>query len=523
MRHFFFMIGLVPTVASAATVDVCGTCDITTIGQGIAEAGSGGTVLVHAGSYQESVIITNDVRIRSIGGSGATHWEGDGQSVVTITDGANVQVIGFTLAPNSGGSLTEIVGVSLPDAARAVLVDVATVELDDIVVSRFNSTLDGVALYAVASTVTVTSSRFESIETSGEAPGVYSMWSTIDIDYSLFTDLGGSAIYGRESNINVRGSVFTGNGQILRGDGGSIHLAGGYLVVADSRFSDGRADNGGDIWLAPNTLSELAYNSYIGGEAESGGSVFVEQSLLTIQGGRWESNQSEEEGGAVTQVGRGDATVTDAVFVSNSSGDGGAWYMDSDGSSRPALSVYGTLWLNNTATTGGGIGSSHTEVLTVSDSIFVGNQAADGGATRVDVHTSILIENSLFCSNKATRHGGAFYLDSTDEVGTVRGSVFALNTANANGGAFWITDTAFDGDQNTFVDNFSLAEGHAVYSEGIDFTLRRSIVSWTRTLNTEQIYGEGFSTVISEQNLWWPSLDDGYGGDIRPPGSASGD
>jgi hypothetical protein len=62
------MIGLVPTVASAATVDVCGTCDITTIGQGIAEAGSGGTVLVHAGSYQESVIITNDVRIRSIGG-----------------------------------------------------------------------------------------------------------------------------------------------------------------------------------------------------------------------------------------------------------------------------------------------------------------------------------------------------------------------------------------------------------------------------------------------------------------------
>jgi predicted outer membrane repeat protein len=251
-----------------------------------------------------------------------------------------------------------------------------------------------------------------------------------------------------------------------------------------------------------------------------GGAIY-DQGSLSLTGDTFSNNNASEEGGAVYNIGSGNAitlTVTNSKFNTNTAGsNGGA--IATDGTSGNNVSLSGVAFTSNTAGTSGGavyaLGSSGrslqvtnqsqfinnkttnttgilgsggaiytTDSLTVTQDTFDGNQASalNGGAIEYDASgtSSMTLTNDTFANNVA-ESGGAVGSNASNKAGkiteTIVGCLFNNNQATISpppgvsnyGGGFYVTATtsgsaslAVNITNSTFYKNNSSAHGGGI-------------------------------------------------------------
>ena len=157
---------------------------------------------------------------------------------------------------------------------------------------------------------------------------------------------------------------------------------------------------------------------------------------LTMQHGRDTNNTCHGTtncGGAIYIGDNPVVTVMASLLQNNGVGDSG---FDGEGgaiSSSGSLTVRDSMFISNTAGTGGAIWvSSHSP--TISGSTFYDNRASSGGALLIGFNIGGLIVNSTFSGNSATNSGGAIYLPTVTAPVEIRYSTLVNNSA-ASGGA----------------------------------------------------------------------------------------
>ena len=165
-----------------------------------------------------------------------------------------------------------------------------------------------------------------------------------------------------------------------------------------------------------------------GGSSINYGGAIENEGTVTVHGGTFTNNVSDEYGGAIYNDGT--MTVTGARFVGNSSSDeyGGAIYNE--------------------------------DVLKVTDSTFLRNLSYEGGAIYND-DSSFVLTGSTFTGNYA-EYGGGLYLDYT---GQVSGNTFTGNNAEYYGGAIE-TEDAVTLSSNTLRQN-SAEYGGGLYTDDV--------------------------------------------------------
>ncbi len=519
------MLGLMPLAAKAATVEVCPGCTLSTIGEGVTAAGPAGTVLVHPGTYTESVTLSRDVVIRSLAGSADTVWNGLGTNVITVSENTDVSIIGFTLNPSSGVDPGEIGGFPLPDTARAISATSATVHIEDIHVANVFSRLPGIALSSTDSTITVSSSRFARLASIASGAGIRGRNSDVSVEYSQFnvvTGINGSAVHVDAGQLDVYDSEFGDNGVQNFGRGGSLFMTNGPLVVADSTFVNGSASEGGDVYVDATAAATLRYNGHTDAAADRGGSLFVQQTTATLEGGRWSGNQARDWGGAVGQFGSSAVTVQDAVFTTNTGGSGGAWQMEGEQSERGELTATASRWLSNTATTGGAIASQSAQSMELHNSVLAGNVAiggpAEGGGLYANDFGSLDSYSSLFCKNNAHSEGAGIAAFGDDSPITLRGSVFVenelLGSSSTDAGAVKAESATLDFEHNTFASNSAWWKGPILAMDDSSASLQHNIYYQSTGPYIPAIYGFNTQQIESDFNLRWKSTFVMFAGDL---------
>ncbi|MBT3224071.1 MAG: hypothetical protein HN348_33805, partial [Proteobacteria bacterium] len=368
--------------ATAHGSTVCpSACNYTTIGDAVANATSGETIEVAAGTYVESqsrFVNTDNITI-----------EGDGSGTTQVS----LPVATPWLVINVGKHIT-ISGLELnQDLAQP---------------SR--------ALYFAAG----------------------SAGSLSDIKADGFAhSSSGSVIYvGAGAEVTVEDSSFSNNSN--DNSGGVIHCAAGSkLNVSATDFNDNEADiEGGAISVENGSVLTLSNNYFNQNGAPAGGAIYLEASSIELNGDRFENNTASE-GGAIFADGLHALSFLgvygDAEFSSNEATNrGGAIF-----GSNSAMDLSGGEFSENTALigtgSGGAIAAYNTNVIT-NYVEFSLNEAANGGAIHLDGGYSYIAYGELN-ENTASTAGGAVFL-TTGSL-TFTDNTATLNDAQIGGAVYW--------------------------------------------------------------------------------------
>ena len=315
---------------SAGTVTISpggsSSIDIPALTTALANAGSGGTVILNPGTYYiYGITVGNSTTIRANTANGHT-------AVDTIIDGMEE---GSSIFTTTSGS---------------------TIVLDNLTLKNGSASLggqfqDGGAIYNNGGTLTVTSSMFTGCSASlngswplasGQGGAIYNNGGTVTVISSTFTGCsatsGGAIDNGNSGNtVTVISSTFTNCSAVYNsayyvgGQGGAI-LNQGTLTVMSSTFTGCSAT----------------------GTIERGGAIANYGTISGIHFSRFSGNSASYEGSAIYNVG----SITSASDT---------WW---GANSTPSGSLYGinpsiyTPWLNLTATaTPSSITTSQTAVI----------------------------------------------------------------------------------------------------------------------------------------------------------------
>jgi putative cofactor-binding repeat protein len=290
----------------------------------------------------------------------------------------------------------------------------------------------------------------------------------------ILTNVGGVAVLGNgggiftwyTASVTIEDNLIQGNialdgvsGSGLTSRGGGIYYSGAPGTSAIIRANTvrwntaGRHDKGqgGGIYLEgldPTSIvtdNTLIVN-FAGETGGDGGGYYVQDSNLTLTGGRIEGNYGSPGG-----EGRGgglflnDSTVMVASAIITNNIAGGI-----DGFGR-----------------GGGAYISNTVTSLVGNQ-FLGNRAAlyepwpgSGGAVEMHNSPGSLFRANRFDRNRAPVYGGAIFLQASDGV-TFQSNTFSRNTALQGGGGYVLYSNGVAFEANTIVDNTS-SGGAGIY------------------------------------------------------------
>jgi putative cell wall-binding protein len=256
------------------------------LGDGLAAASAGDTVMVAAGEYGpdsgETLPFTVPSQVAVIGEYSAENgWE-------TV-------LLGWALMADLGAQ-------GVPSAPIMVLGDDMMVEAEPDVRSAAGGGVEGVALQNLvfASNVWVD---------TGAGLGVYD--SQVAIDNCVFSGLtawAGSAIAAFESEVSISRSVFESNG-----GGGGLTLAAQEEIPFDIDMDSLRLDK------LPEGVSEMS--AQFSASASYGGAILNVDTALDIAGTVFVGNAATVAGGAILNDG-GTVATDDSIFLGNSAGDG---------------------------------------------------------------------------------------------------------------------------------------------------------------------------------------------------------
>jgi hypothetical protein len=311
------MLLLLVASASAATLDVCATCAYRTPEEAVAAARSRDVIHFAAGVHDTTGIdITRDVTLT-----------GDGSDVTFLRSSTAETIIHAGLTPDYGTILdVRISGITLePPSENGVSFVNTNASLVDVRAEGFSGTA---VTYAIQ-----TGDRFRLLvsqcgftnNTTGIA--VRNLWSFpadlgIEVSNSSFSGHTGTAVLAGGTSVEVTRSRFEAN---VGASGGAITTwADEWLVLDGNVFSGNSGGLGGAVHASWGAGLSMQRNLFCANEAESGGAVYGDVGSVTANGNVFAGNVARSAGGDLSLPLFGVASIQNNTFVGGYAPTGGS-------------------------------------------------------------------------------------------------------------------------------------------------------------------------------------------------------
>ena len=442
----------------------------------------------------ENLVIEETVNIHNVGTDILIACYDGSISLVRHEDftGNMFSIIGSTVVFNNGADELYITAEYGAGDSLLYIQDSNVSFLTDTNVCANYASTKGAGIYAVDSTITITSAYFwdlksddyggaicivggtlningssnisENVSNSyGGALYVYN--ATLNITNALIcantSSSGGGAICLESSTANISGSSTSISENYSYSVGGAIGIYGGTLNISDATISQNTSDgHGGALYVLDATVNMASGYMQMNSAEQYGGAVYVYGGTFNLKGGYVGSvnanqyatadacksnggNTATHGGGVYVNSGSITSTTNTASYIRGNyaSSYGGGVYLNAEWST--ATNYNGQI-LNaikyNYANYGGGIYNT-TGTLTLSTGTLSYNQAKEGGA---GVYSTgpVAISGSTITYNSTTASGGdgaGLYLSGSSSYLTMSGGTISYNTCSGSGGGILIT------------------------------------------------------------------------------------
>jgi hypothetical protein len=446
---FLFGLGVLVTYTSAQAVTAG---PLQTL---INNALDGGSIIVPAGTYTESLTVNKTLTMTGVSSSTTIIHALTGQRVITVTSGNNLRLVNVTV---TGGQTSDVGGGVYVANGSLSLVNC-------LVISNTAAYGGGIFQGGTTGRVDVIGSVIELNSTSNHGGGLYVNGSaalTNTLVLSNTASWHGGGLHVISGKADLTGGVFS-NNRALNGNGGAVSLNGdltltGTQIISNTAFNGGGLQqwNAGFTVLISNARFERNAASGIGGGAAISSTIIMNYSSFvsnTVDSG----NTNNTFGGGL--YAGADVQIFASTFSGNSalclngsscsSADGGGLYA---AGTNPALT--GVAFRSNRAGRMGGGMYSNLSSLVLLNVTFSGNRAGWGGGF-YQMQGSAVLTNVLFSGNEAGWAGGIL---GDRSILTLTHVTFSGNNGYNVGGAlynYWGTatlvnsilwgDTAFTG------------------------------------------------------------------------------
>lgn len=475
---------------------------------------SSGSATYGAGVYvgNSSVVTISESNFSANNSEGNSNNYGHGgalrvsESTATLTDCsfndnyAGDDARGGTIAIRASSLTLDTVDVSNSSAGRdggALYIDDSDFTASNLSVDGSYAGFKGGALTAYDSDVTISDSDFSDCYAEGS-----------NSDSNTWTGSGG-ALFLSDTPSVISGSTFDTNSS--ESVGGAIYTD-NDLSLSSCSFQTNESPYGAALYLDDNS-SDIDNTDFTENKATTSGGAIrwrddTSSQMLTISDSYFSMNYSGDYGGAIAVYDGDTLTLSDTSFVENSSGEGGALYVntvnvaldgdtfsdnagnnsggairwvDDDNNDRESFIVERSIFENNTSDAyGGAFAIRDGESAIMNDNVFYNNIGVYGGAISIyDIEEVLSVRND-FCGNQASAHAGAVRLNQSGSVENIwKNNVYLENSAATEGGALYVLDSGYaEMVNNTLIGN-SASTGGGLYLNDSDIDFINNIVAWT--------------------------------------------
>jgi predicted outer membrane repeat protein len=403
-------------------------------------AGNGGAILA-TGKIKVSItgsqISGNTTTSTGRGGGVYIHAE-KGVSIIKSVFSGNSSL-------NEGGGLQLGIGVSPLPTAKVLVVGCTIIQ---------NSAMnDGGGLeinMETGDSAVVQNSIISGNVAGGDGGGFYfdegKLTMTNTIISANSADFGGGAFFDRAETVLITASKFLGNTASDNGTsgtgGGIVFQKGGgagiYKLNACTVAGNTTAGAGGGIWLSAGASLTMTGGVIHGNRAEfDGGGILtngngVEASPLTLKSVTISENVAvSDTGGGLAALGDGAVSITGTKFLYNKASSSGGAYLRS----ATTITVLSSLFQANSVSNAGGgfqIGSAGAATFT-SVKVLQNSAASFGGGFTNTLAGTLTLSKSLVSGNYSGASGGGGVVSP---LTTLQKTIVTANIAKTSGGGF---------------------------------------------------------------------------------------
>ncbi|MHB9032115.1 MAG: choice-of-anchor Q domain-containing protein [Anaerolineae bacterium] len=453
-------------------------------------APDGGTVIVPAGLFTESLNVSKNITLTGAGYNNTILRAPAGLRIITVIGNVWLRITDLQM---TGGNPTGDVGGAIKTNAGILQINNCWL------VS--NSAAYGGAIFQDGETgqVYITYSKFAGNHSANHGGALFIRGSAV-ISYTYFWDnsanifggaiqhegpeisllqvdmqrnVAGSDGAGLNANndVTVTGGQFIDNHAGRYGGGLQQYNSGKTVLLTDVLFQNNTAQRGGGAYVAQGTTTTITASDFIsnrtsylgGGLAQMAGSLTVQDSIFSANVVSDSVGLSPQGGGIYAS---GSVVIENSQFTGNSllcyfcSSMPGAGLMANISSNSR---VSDSQFYNNSGWNGGGLSCAGTAEMLVQRVIFQANYAGYGAA--IDTGAALMrIDASTFTTNTALNAGGAIQAGYPLQV---EHSLFQGNSSRNDKGGAINTSAPVSINQSKFINNYTIvsaANGGAVAS-----------------------------------------------------------
>lgn len=362
-----------------------------TIAYAIAQAAAGDTIILDAGTYNESAI--------TISKNLFVFGKGPGQSTVDALGANRVFLVPEAIEATLCG-MTVTNGVTAGQGGG--LQNNGDTEVSNVVFLN-NQAVDGGGI-ANLNEISLVNSSLNGNTASGGGGGLYNgIGATATLSMSLIQN---------NSATNAGGGIY---------NLGIVELNTTRVIGNSSQFGGGIFnEDQGELRINNSTVSSNTASA-------SGGGIFND-GLFDIVGSTFALNTAANQGGAIYHSPSASlSTITGSTINLNVAAVGGGIFADAP------LTINSSFILENTATTSNGGGIINNSQMEINGTTIARNVADGGGGIATGTVSNTIVNDSIFEANNAIGAGGAVYNNGYFEFNR---STVRLNTSPFGGGLF---------------------------------------------------------------------------------------
>ncbi|MEL6852394.1 MAG: choice-of-anchor Q domain-containing protein, partial [Bacteroidota bacterium] len=308
-------------------------------------------------------------------------------------------------------------------------------------------------------TLTVQNCSFTGCSTGlGNGGAIYNRDGALTLntcDFTNNTAPDGGAVASFQSagtaSLIINGGTYSGNratGTLGSGEGGAVLIEGGSGNLSNFLMSSNLAEFGGAIYATSTTNLSIANATFntnrvedAGSAINQGGALFLEDLNATLSFISFNTNQSQEQAGAIyltKTAGSFSTSFTNIAFSGNIAGSSaGAVYTDG-----VDLTITNTPFSNNSGSFGGGLYMTAATVGITRGS-FSGNNASAFGGGIFNSGGTLTADGTRFSTNDGASRGGGI----ANSAGTVTldDCLLSANTGGSGAGIYNIATALTNG------------------------------------------------------------------------------